>query len=169
MNVKPEDWAAQVLKVRVVCHTAGRVPNTKASDNHWSIFLIIGENRSVQYNMTAEAGYIDGNLKVTSYGYIESRSTLRYWDFEAISFFTISMVHNLPVTQRRFDQYDISGGGSGCRWWVYNVILVLASVGWIRPDAAASLWPHLLFKYSSLQDRTPLPMVQGTFTFSAAH
>lgn len=118
MNVKPEDWAAQVLKVRVVCHTAGRVPNTKASDNHWSIFLIIGENRSVQYNMTAEAGYIDGNLKVTSYGYIESRSTLRYWDFEAISFFTISMVHNLPVTQRRFDQYDISGGGSGCRWWV---------------------------------------------------
>ncbi|KAG9831165.1 hypothetical protein KCU98_g13383, partial [Aureobasidium melanogenum] len=163
MNVNSGDWGAQVLKVRVVCHTAGRVPDTKASDNHWSIYVVIGDIRSVQLNMTAEPGYNNGELKMNSYDYVDSRSTLRRWDYEAITFFVLSMVHNLLVAQRRFDQYDMSGGGSGCRWWVYNVILALASVGWIRSDAAASLWPDLLFKYSSLKDRTPLPMVFGTF------
>ena len=114
----PGDWDAQVLRVRVVCHRTGRIPNTNASENHWSIYLIIGAQRSVQFNMRAEPGYIDGNLEVKSYGYIESFSTLQYWEYEAINYFTVGMVYDLLVIELRMHQYNMSGGGSGCRWWV---------------------------------------------------
>ncbi|KAK5999801.1 hypothetical protein QM012_005207 [Aureobasidium pullulans] len=163
LQVPHSDWNAQVLKVRVVCHTAGRVSNTNASDNHWSIYLIIGPAKSVQFNMWAEPGYIHGNLKIKSYGYVESYSTLRYWDYEAIAYFTVGMVYGLVVERNRMHQYDMSGGGSGCRWWVYSVILALANAGWIRSDAPASLWTVLHYKYSKLQNPTPLSMVYGTF------
>ncbi|CAD0098121.1 unnamed protein product, partial [Aureobasidium mustum] len=133
-HILRSDWNAQVLKVRVVCHRAGRVPNTNASDNHWSIYLIIGP------------------AKIKVYDYVDSNSRLRHCDYEAITYFTVGMAYDLLVTQHHLDRYNMSGGGSGCRWW-----------GWIRSDAAATLWPHLHFKYSGLQGPTPLSMVYGSF------
>ncbi|KAG9764048.1 hypothetical protein KCU99_g9963, partial [Aureobasidium melanogenum] len=113
--------------------------------------------------MRADPGYIDGTLDIRSYNYELSSSTIRHWDYRAVKYFTVRMAYEYLVTRCHYHQYNMSGGGSGCRWWIYTVIAALANAGWIQSDAATSLWPDLLFKYSTRQNRTPLTMVRGEF------
>jgi hypothetical protein len=118
MAVENADWDARILKARVVCHTAGRLGTTNASDNHWSLYFILHGGRSVRFNMRAEPGYINGSLEIRSHSYELTSSSIRRWDYGAIKEFTVRMVYEYLVTRCRYDRYDMSGGGSGCRWWM---------------------------------------------------
>jgi hypothetical protein len=46
----------------------------------------------------------------------------------------------------------------------HTVILTLAHVKWIQPNAADLVLLELSYRYSTLQDKTPLEMVKGKFT-----
>lgn len=118
MAVNASDWAAQVLTVRVVCHTAGRVGTSSASDNHWSLYFLLGGGKSVRFNMRADPGYIDGTLEIHSYNYELSTSTIRYWNYSAVKYFTVRMACEYLVVRCQYHRYIMSGGGSGCRWWM---------------------------------------------------
>lgn len=118
MAVNTSDWDAQVLTVRVVCHSAGRVGISNASDNHWSLYFILSGGKSVRFNMRADPGYIDGTLDIRSYNYELSSSTIRHWDYRAVKYFTVRMAYEYLVTRCHYHQYNMSGGGSGCRWWM---------------------------------------------------
>jgi len=45
--------------------------------------------------------------------------------------------------------------------WV--IISDMAKKGWIATNSATVLWPNLLYRYHTTNERKPLQMVQGTF------
>lgn len=106
--------------VRVVVHTTGWLgPGTPMSDNHWSIYLILAGNEgSVRLNMRANYGERDGIFECLSLPYTVAKSALKYWDYQLRGNITVDHIYRLIVGYRR-DQYRMSGGGSGCRFWVY--------------------------------------------------
>lgn len=116
-RVEAADWDMAVSDIRVVCHTLGPVANTAMSENHWSLYLIMGPNRSVRFNMRAEYGDPQGMMDVTSHNYAVTESEIRHWDYPAIRHLTVRMTYTTIITAR-FHCYLMSGGGSGCRWWV---------------------------------------------------
>lgn len=106
-----------VTSVRVVVHTSGRIENSQRSDNHWSMFLITGARNSVRINMRAEdIDYVNGVLEVTNHEYVLSNSTLQHWDFAVNNGFTVKHFTDLIYENKR-EIYNMSGGGSGCRYW----------------------------------------------------
>lgn len=109
-----------VRRARVVVHTTGRLgPQTPMSDNHWSIYLILAHNGgSVRLNMRANPGDPRGILELSSLAYTKPRSALNYWDYKMREGITVRQVGQLLVQYGR-DRYHMSGGGSGCRFWVY--------------------------------------------------
>lgn len=88
------------------------------SDNHWSIYLIIlGEEQAVRMNMTAEIRDPKGTMIWSSLNYVASTSTIQKWDFQVASGHSVKHIYQLMMGLGR-DWYNMSGGGSGCRWWV---------------------------------------------------
>ena len=107
----------RVDKVRVVVHTTGPAGPT-TSDNHWSIYLLLGDNQgSVRINMRAEAGFINGILEWTLQAYQLTNSAIRHWDMPIIGTVRVCDIAQHIYNARRH-QYDMSGGGSGCRYWM---------------------------------------------------
>ena len=111
--------ARSVKSVRVVVHTLGVWPNGTISDNHWSIYLLLENNQSsVRMNMRAESGNPKGILEWSpNLAYTLHTSAIQHWDYSFISGVTVANVYDLIMRNRR-DQYKMSGGGSGCRWWM---------------------------------------------------
>lgn len=64
----------------------------------------------------AEPGYINRLLVVTPHNYVLSNSTLQYWDFPVNDNLTVKHFTDL-ITDNKRDVYNMSGGGSGCRYW----------------------------------------------------
>lgn len=106
-----------VKRVRVVVHTQGVWPNSTMCENHWSIFLILAHEESVRMNMTADYGNPTGRLEWRSLLYTVSVSTIKSWDYQAASGLSVGQVYHLVKCNGR-DKYEMSGGGSGCRYWV---------------------------------------------------
>ena len=111
-----------ILKVRLVTHTLGEASPT-TSDNDWSIFLIISEKEneedSVRVNMSApDYEKLTGELQWGDHNYVISNSAVAYWDCSVVltSEFTVASAVSLLFGLGR-DDYEMSGGGSGCRWW----------------------------------------------------
>ena len=111
--------ARPVKSFRVVVHTLGAWPNRIMSDNHWSIYLLLKDNdRSVHMDMIAESDSPKGILEWSpDLAYTLPHSAIQHWDYSFKSGVTVAKVYNLIMEKHR-DQYSISGGGSGCRWWV---------------------------------------------------
>ena len=114
INMSPDD--AIVSHARVVAHVSQVVGGI--SENHWSIYLLHSGGASVRMNM--RAGIDDdtdtGILEFNEYSYQLSASALKYWDYAMVPGVTVKMVKDLIYRQGR-DQYQFSGGGSGCRYW----------------------------------------------------
>ena len=112
----PKD-ARPVNTARVIVHNVGRWPNGMC-DNHWSIYLLLEEKpRSVRINMTAELDDPTGKLYWTYHDYVMITSKIESWDYPVKPGLTVASVYNLIMGNKR-DQYTMSGGGSGCRWWM---------------------------------------------------
>ncbi|KAF2787665.1 hypothetical protein K505DRAFT_287539 [Melanomma pulvis-pyrius CBS 109.77] len=158
-----EDHRA-VTHVRVVVHTTGPLgPQSRQSHNHWSIYLLVGNNESVRINMAASPGYITGNLEITPYNYTLTNSAIQHWDYAIINGVVVTHIVRLIYEYRRH-LYDMSGGGSGCRYWVYVVLNDIAGKGWLQDkDKVAELWSTLHYQYSLNSNPTHLAMVQGEF------
>jgi hypothetical protein len=105
-----------VQSVRVVVHILGPAGPT-TSDNHWSIYLVLANGGSVRMNMSAEPGYVNGTLYLTTHLYILTTSALGHWDFPAVPGLQVCHIAGL-IFQLGRHRYDMSGGGSGCRSWV---------------------------------------------------
>ncbi len=108
-----------VERVRVVVHTLGAWPNGTMSDNHWSIYLILANNGgSVRMNMKAELDDPKGTLEwSTNLAYTLTNSAIEHWDYMVNPGVTVANMYGLVIGKGR-DQYSMSGGGSGCRFWM---------------------------------------------------
>ena len=107
-----------VEAISVVVYTTGRWPNGRMSDNHWSFYFLIANGKgSVRMNMTAEPNDPTGNLQWSpSLPYRISNTAIRNWYYETVKRVSVKMIHALVIGNRR-DQYNMSGGGSDCRYW----------------------------------------------------
>lgn len=109
-----------VQAIRVVVHSSSALgPNTPMSDNHWSIYLIFANtDRSVRINMRANYGDPTGILEWSpDLPYNVTRSLAGYWDYSVAPGVTVGWLCQLVLNNGR-DRYDMSGGGSGCHYWV---------------------------------------------------
>jgi hypothetical protein len=106
-----------VNDVRVVVHTLGPAGPT-ISDNHWSIYLLLADDQgSVRMNMRADPGYVNGTLSWTRQAYLLTQSAIRHWDFHVAQGVQVRHIAGL-IHQLGRQKYDMSGGGSGCRYWM---------------------------------------------------
>ncbi|KAG9231499.1 hypothetical protein BJ875DRAFT_498264 [Amylocarpus encephaloides] len=158
-----------VKSVKVVVHTTGAIgPNTPMSNNHWSIYLLLANNKgSLRLNMraewddTTEAWNTTGILECSTHAYTLTHSAIGSWDY-TVPDVTVGWICTLLWNEER-DTYDMSGGGSGCRWWVYCIIQLLENQRYISSGSAEDLYPKLLFLYSTSGETRDLPMVKGEF------
>ena len=105
-----------IIKFREVVHTL-RAAGPNTSDNHWSMYLILPPTQgSIRVNMRADPGYINGILEWTSQAYTETSSRIQQWDYSAKNGVRVCDVVGMIYRNGRH-LYDMSGGGSGCRWW----------------------------------------------------
>ncbi|KAF3391940.1 hypothetical protein DPV78_010611 [Talaromyces pinophilus] len=147
-----------VTHIRVVVQLA-----LTPSDNHWSIYLLhAGGRSSTRINMRANFGDPKGILEWTRHGYIQTTSAIAFWDFPVAAGITVLYFARLIYSLGR-ERYDMSGGGSGCRWWVYTIMSDLSQRNYIHQTAPSQIWPNLLFIYHWSKERKPLQMVQGVF------
>lgn len=109
-----------VESARVVVHTTGWLgPPTPMSDNHWSVYLILlGGEHSVRLNMRANYGDVQGILEFSSLPYAMPHSAVKYWDYQFLENIMVGQIYQHLIDHRRH-HYRMSGGGSGCRFWVY--------------------------------------------------
>jgi hypothetical protein len=110
-----------VHRLLVIAHTTGAV-TVNTSGNHWTISLVLpqagGETPTIRADMAAEEyGETQGVLNWSIHNFLTSLSTLRYWDFPVNPGTAVWQMANLIYGLGR-DDYDMSGGGSGCRYWV---------------------------------------------------
>lgn len=167
--------------VRIVAHTLGPAGPTY-SDNHWSIYLLFSHSQeSIRMNMRGDPESLDGYLSWTKQRYLLTSSAIRHWDFPTTQDVRVcDIVNHIYLSGRQ--RYIMSGGGSGCRYWVwgyprtiltwkltfqnrarYTILYDLAQKKWVSENAATQLWPDLLFRYHTMVERKPLHMVQGEF------
>ena len=106
----------RVKSVRAVVHTAGPAGPT-ISDNHWSIYLLLQAGGSVRLNMRADPGFVNGILEWTENQYLLTNSALRHWDYPIVGHVRLCDIARLLYEAKRH-RYDMSGGGSGCRYWL---------------------------------------------------
>lgn len=110
-----------IQKIRLVTHTLGPA-SPITSDNHWSIFFIISEveneEDSVRVNMVnPDYDKLTGELQWENHNYVISNSAIRCWDIPVVTpGLAVAHVVSLFLGMNRHE-YDMAGGGSGCRWW----------------------------------------------------
>lgn len=112
--------------------------------------------------MRAEPGYIDGILDWTVQAYTETTSGIQYWDYTAKNSVRVCDIVDMIYRNGRH-LYDMSGGGSGCRWWQYVVLYDAENKTWVDKDTARTFYAQLLFRYHKTEEKIPLHMVQGQF------
>jgi hypothetical protein len=71
----------------------------------------------VRINMRADPGFVNGILEWSKLTYITTNSAIGYWDFPVRQGIQVRHVADLIYRSGRH-KYDMSGGGSGCRYWV---------------------------------------------------
>lgn len=104
----------RVSHIRVVVHVGGAIDG---SDNHWSIYLLVGSGESVRANMVTKHGYVDGRLEWSSLPYSLTNSAIAEWSYPVTMAIEVRHVA-ATIYQFRRHRYQFSGGGSGCRFWV---------------------------------------------------
>ena len=106
---------SEVTHLRLVVHVDG--VDGAVSNNHWSIYLLLQDNTSIRMNMKAVGyGDITGRLEWSKHDYILTNSTIKKWDFPVPAGILVAHFATLIYGLGR-QNYDMSGGGSGCRWW----------------------------------------------------
>ncbi|KAH9203182.1 hypothetical protein DL95DRAFT_399605 [Leptodontidium sp. 2 PMI_412] len=123
------------------------------SDNHWSIYLLLSKG--------AEAWDTKGILDCSTHTYTQTNSCIEYWDY-LVPGISIGQICTLLWNKER-DSYEMSGGGSGCRYWVYVIIWLLEDNKYLSSGSTNDLYPNLLFRYSKSGEKRDLPMVEGSF------
>ncbi|KAK6347927.1 hypothetical protein TWF718_005747 [Orbilia javanica] len=154
----PED--SIVIAVRVVVHRTEAISSGRSS-NHWSIYLVLNDNKSVRLNMRdktrqewpypvpAGAGYGDpATLDITVHEYSHPHSTLCYWDCQPSSnrLKVRDFVNFLLRNNRTY--YTMAVGGSGCRFWVYTIINDFSTFSLLENNSPELLYPHMMAYYS---------------------
>lgn len=56
--------AEPVVTIRAVTHNTGRLGTFTASDNHWTIYLLLDTRYSIQINMSNDGEDVSGELRV---------------------------------------------------------------------------------------------------------
>ena len=67
--------------------------------------------------MTANFGNPEGILEWSSLSYTRPNSAIIHWDYDLFEGISVGMIYLLIICNGR-DRYRMSGGGSGCRFWV---------------------------------------------------
>ncbi|KAK2799003.1 hypothetical protein FQN50_008630 [Emmonsiellopsis sp. PD_5] len=98
----------------------------------------------------------------TEHSYGLTHSALQHWDFQVAQGVQVAHVARLIYGKGR-DKYHTSGGGSGCRYWVYTIVYDLGASQFIAADASQQLWQPLQFQYHTSGSTKPLNWIQGTF------
>ncbi|KLJ11089.1 hypothetical protein EMPG_13609 [Blastomyces silverae] len=168
--------ARVVAQVRVVVHTTGKASPT-TSDNHWSIYLILQGNadspqESVRANMTSDLPHLTGKLVWRSHSFIRPSSALAHWDFETAPVLAkgisrpiqVNDIAALIYTKGRH-KYIMSGGGSGCRFWVLTILRDLAQNNYISlpENGLKDIEDCLQYQYHTDREPRKINWIEGTF------
>ncbi|KAF2421524.1 hypothetical protein EJ08DRAFT_597415, partial [Tothia fuscella] len=135
------------------------------SQNHWTIFLLLSGQGSVQFNMKTDtrAGAVQGLYEVTRRGYTESRTAVSWWDFKAVDNLLVRHIEH-EINTRGWHRYNVTPSGVGCRFWILTVLQGLAAKGWIDAnDVNTRLVPALQFNYSKNVAPIRLAIQEGSF------
>ncbi|KAK6516395.1 hypothetical protein TWF506_006305 [Arthrobotrys conoides] len=167
-----------VRDIRVVVQKTGAMEGGR-SVNHWSIYLLLEGDKSVRLNMrekTSEewpfhlpedAEYGEpGTMEITVHNYLQSFSTISYWDYQCTGQHTVGNLIN-HLFRKHYNYYTMAIGGSGCRYWVYVVMADFTAEGFVGQAVSNDVYTHMMNYYTKRGDTVitdPITtMPQGRF------
>jgi hypothetical protein len=125
---KFKDSSVVIESVKVVVHRLAAVKgdqekgSAEESNNHVSIYLILGPKSSVRLNMTTaftpEAYRTYGKLVWSEFLYDKPSSALKSLKLETRTKLTVEEVYKLVCDTHGYHRYQFADGKSGCRYWV---------------------------------------------------
>ncbi|KAB8338772.1 hypothetical protein FH972_021717 [Carpinus fangiana] len=154
----------EIEALMIVVHTLGAVA-PQLSDNHWSIVLKLPGQRQRSIRMSMEQEQDDdptGILRWSEHNYWISHSVIKTWEFNVPNGLCVCHVADLLYENGRH-LYQFSGGGSGCRYWVWTIIHDLIAKGWFNQEVTNILEPQLQLRWHTSQRTTAQAWVQGQF------
>ncbi|KAK1149813.1 hypothetical protein N8T08_003364 [Aspergillus melleus] len=158
------EMMGQVVRwVDAACHE--RLPQ---GGNHWSLYLIIGENFSVRIDITPSyvvpsasiPGGSKANMIVSLLEDAFSRPTEKVVKLDVPDDSTVRELVNLLIQHGRH-KYEFNGQGQGCRYWTDHQIDLFYQHGLLvdcaqieaAKEAILTQWP----------DQMRYPLVQGGY------
>ncbi|KAI6788022.1 hypothetical protein KC331_g19908 [Hortaea werneckii] len=178
IRVLHKDLDQNVLGVRVVVHTTGRMGNSNASDNHVTQYLLLPGQSSIQINMRHTVDDLNGHLEIQSRNYRGSRTEIEHYppgttntdqstSREVRTNFTFrGVLHHLQ--RNGLDGFTFAGGGMGCRAWHVVLMSMYESNTWVSQGSTQGLHRYLSYQRSTREAPRHITIQQGTFDDTGA-
>lgn len=109
-------------------------PTTKMT-NHWQIFLRWGPANSVGLDPSPNYPNMDMTLSCVAKNYAHTMNAHKLVCLTPMKPITVGGIVEL-LKQNKYDKYNFTSHGTGCRYWVYSVVQLLAKSGVIDGPSA---------------------------------
>jgi hypothetical protein len=146
---------------------------TNSAYVHWRIYFQLnpdtsdrtGKVQSIEFN--SQKLLVDGSTRLyihfRNYNYSNAQPTMGKFEIPMIRRVTVQQLIDF-VLRRNRDQYRLTEGGSGCRFWCKTVTSDLEQAGWIGLGSAAQLESYFQRLHQIYGNGwIPYPLYQGTF------
>lgn len=135
--------------------------------NHWVIYFAVSPTQSIRIDPSPTGANNSLDLIVTTKNYAYTENAVKNASFTPAPGLTVGQVID-HIVNSRYDKYQFSAGGQGCRYWVYSIAALLRSAGYITSDAEVAAATRTLEtvlnnRGERVADGQQTGMAQGTF------
>lgn len=154
-------------QIRVTIHTTGAWPNSLHSNNHVTTLLLLDRGGAVQVNMRTDDGDRRGQLQWKLANYRHSSSEVKCINYDLYAPVQVKTLYRAIRHDWKLHQYLFSSGGTGCRYWTYVLLDMMANDTRrfsLHPGVPAHAWRVFGRCYSRTGAERPCnPIRQGQF------
>ncbi|KFX86063.1 hypothetical protein V490_09248 [Pseudogymnoascus sp. VKM F-3557] len=135
--------------------------------NHWVMYFAASPTQSIRCDPSPTGPGNSLDLIVTSKNYDYTINAAKIMRLTPADNLTIGHVFD-HITNSKYDKYTFSAGGQGCRFWIYSVVALLRSAGYITGNTEVNACTEALQVVWTLRGE-PAPasqqtgMAKGTF------
>ncbi|RDL33154.1 Uncharacterized protein BP5553_08593 [Venustampulla echinocandica] len=102
--------------------------------NHWVIYFAISSTHSIRFDPSPTGQNSSLDLIITSKHYAFTENAAKVSHLTPAAGLTVGQVID-HIVNSKYDQYQFSFSGQGCRYWVYSIATLLRSAGYLTSDA----------------------------------
>ncbi|KAH6714190.1 hypothetical protein BKA61DRAFT_607372 [Leptodontidium sp. MPI-SDFR-AT-0119] len=102
--------------------------------NHWVMYLVASSTQSIRFDPSPTGPGNSLDLIITSKNHAYTNNAVKSMHLTPTANLTVGHVFD-HITNCKYDNYTFSAGGQGCRFWIYSVVELLSSAGYITDSS----------------------------------